>query len=48
MAQLQALIEQSDSDVDEDGDLVDSLFSVMNFGTSKADDRKAQDMLDRF
>lgn len=28
MAQIQALIEQSDSDVDEDGDLVDNLFSV--------------------
>ena len=42
------MIEQSDSDIDEDGDLVDNLFSVQNFGTSKADDKKAQDMLKRF
>ena len=42
------MLEQSESDIDEDGDLVDNLFSVQNFGTSKADDKKAQDMHKRF
>jgi hypothetical protein len=48
MAQIQALIEQSESDVDEDGELVDNLFSAANFGSAKADEKKAQDMLKRF
>jgi hypothetical protein len=42
------MIEQSDSDIDEDGDLVDQLYSVQNFGTSAADNKKAEDMLKRF
>lgn len=48
MAQIQALIEQSESDVDEDGELVDNLFAVQNFGIRKEDDLKAQEMLKRF
>jgi hypothetical protein len=48
MDKLKAMIEQSESDVDEDGDLVDNLYSVQNFGTGKNDDKHALNLLKRF
>lgn len=48
MDRLKAMIEQSESDVDEDGDLVDNLYSVQNFGTGKDDDKHAMNMLNNF
>ena len=48
MDKLKAMIEQSESDVDEDGDLVDNLYSVQNFGTGQNDDKHALNLLKRF
>ncbi len=36
------------SDNDEDGELVDNLYAVTNFGTSQEDEKKAKDMLKRY
>ena len=44
-----AMIEASESsDIDEDGELVDTLFAVQNFGTTKDDEKKAAAMLKRY
>lgn len=48
MDRLKAMIEQSESDVDEDGDLVENLYSVQNFGTGPNDDKHALNLLKRF
>jgi len=44
-----ALVEASESsDIDEDGEMVDNLFSVYNFGSGKDDEKKAKEMLKRY
>ena len=48
MDRLKAMIEQSESDIDEDGELVDNLYSVQNFCTGKDDDKHAMNMLNNF